>query len=211
MTAIRNRARSRCCTMLVSMVNRPSKRFSASASRMTFFRPAQPMSGTVSTVWPGKSRRNRQSATWPDVSWRARVCRRPSCLRSNQPLHPVVQSSEVQTVLLVESLQPQSTGPIVVHPPRTFAVPVQSQSVAFLLHSPTLSSPLGLRPDASRLPLTLEWCVTLQPERVNVRSESCRCCGEAHALSGCPRVRRPGTSVPTKHLSLGCAFRERNR
>src|SRR5688572_19407685 len=47
--------------MLPSIVSNTSKRFSASASSVPFLNPAQPMSGTDSTVWPGKSRRNRQS------------------------------------------------------------------------------------------------------------------------------------------------------
>ncbi len=47
--------------ILLSIVSNKSKRFWAFASRAPFFRPAQPISGTDSTLWPGKSRRRRQS------------------------------------------------------------------------------------------------------------------------------------------------------
>lgn len=42
-------------------LNNHSNRFSAWASSAPFFRPAQPISGTDSTSWPGRSRRSRQS------------------------------------------------------------------------------------------------------------------------------------------------------
>src|SRR6266508_1181716 len=47
--------------MPVSIVTSASNRFSASSSKAPFLSPAQPMSGTDSTVCPGKSRLSRQS------------------------------------------------------------------------------------------------------------------------------------------------------
>src|SRR6266566_2609798 len=47
--------------MLLSIVSSTSKLFWASVSSAPFLSPAQPISGTDSTVCPGKSRRRRQS------------------------------------------------------------------------------------------------------------------------------------------------------
>jgi len=47
--------------MWLSIVMSTSKSLSARLSKSLFFVPAQPMSGTDSTVWPGKSRLSRQS------------------------------------------------------------------------------------------------------------------------------------------------------